>query len=223
MPRIVNHDERRRQICDALLDIVSDSGIVGATIRAVAERSGWSTGVIGHYFHGRQDLLLGGLRRAAEILAEHNSRVLTTLDGLQALEQILEGSVPLDGRRLALSKIFFFFFVEAMTDEELRKEVETYLIGWRKSVSRALQRAQEAGDIAANIDRKEMAKDLVGLSDGLSLHALLDADVMARLREQSPVRFWINRLATRPGAEKLEASPPVAVTRAGSVKAKKAS
>jgi AcrR family transcriptional regulator len=197
MPRIVNHDERRRQICDVLLDVVAESGMTGATIRAVAERSGWSTGVIGHYFHGRQDLLLGGLRRAAEILAEHNTRVLTTLDGLQALEQILEGSVPLDGRRLALSRIFFFFFVEAMTDQELRQEVETYLVGWRKSVARALRRAQENGDIPANIDRREIAKDLVGLVDGLSMHALLDEDVMARLREQSPVRFWIRRLTTR--------------------------
>lgn len=208
MPRIVNHDERRRQICDGLLDIVSEHGMAGATIRAVAERSGWSTGVIGHYFRNRQDLLLGGLRRAAEILAEHNGRVLSTLSGLQALEQILEGSVPLDRRRLALSKIFFFFFVEGMTDEAVRREVETYLIGWRKSVSTALRRAQEAGDIPANINRREIAKDLVGLVDGLSIHALVDGDVMARLQEQSPVRFWIRRLTTHSGAEKLALAEP---------------
>jgi AcrR family transcriptional regulator len=194
MPRIVNHEERRRQICDVLLDIVAEAGMTGVTIRAVAERSGWSTGVIGHYFHGRQDLLLGGLRRAAEILAEHNTRVLATLDGIQALEQILEGSVPLDGRRLALSRIFFFFFVEAITDQELRQEVESYLVGWRKSVATALRRAQEHGDLPPEIDRKAIATDLVGLADGLSLHGLLDEDVMARLREQSPVRFWIRRL-----------------------------
>ena len=46
MPRIVNHDDRSRQICDALLDTVADAGLNGATIRAVADRSGWSTGVI---------------------------------------------------------------------------------------------------------------------------------------------------------------------------------
>jgi AcrR family transcriptional regulator len=212
MPRIVNHDDRRRQICDALLDIVAELGMTGATIRAVAERSGWSTGVIGHYFQNRQDLLLGGLRRAAEILAEHNGRVLSTLSGLQALEQILEGSVPLDRRRLALSRIFFFFFVEAMTDQAVRREVETYLIGWRKSVSIAMRRAQQDGDIPANVDRREIAKDLVGLVDGLSMHALVDSDVMTRLQEQSPVRFWVRRLTTPSGAEKLawsDTSPPV--------------
>lgn len=198
MPRIVDHEERRRQICDVLLDVVAEEGIAGATIRQVAERSGWSTGVIGHYFRGREDLLRGGLRRAAELLAEHNIRMLGTLDGLQALEQILEGSVPLDRRRLALSRIFFFFFVEAMRDDNLRAEVETYLVGWRKAVARAIRRAQESGDLPASINPREMAKDLVGLVDGLSLHAMLDGDVMARLREHSPVRFWIRRLMAEP-------------------------
>lgn len=213
MPRIVKHDDRRRQICDALLDTVADAGLNGATIRAVADRSGWSTGVIGHYFHGRQDLLLGGLRRAAEILAEHNTRVLDTLDGLQALEQILEGSVPLDGRRLALSRIFFFFFVEAMTDPALRQEVETYLVGWRKSVARAIKRAQEAGDIPPDVNRKAIAIDLVGLVDGLSIHALVDDAIMTHLREQSPVRFWLRRL-TAPGS--FSKSPDRAIQRTAS-------
>jgi AcrR family transcriptional regulator len=213
MPRIVNHDDRRRQICDALLDTVADAGLNGATIRAVADRSGWSTGVIGHYFRGRQDLLLGGLRRAAEILAEHNTRVLDTLDGLQALEQILEGSVPLDGRRLALSRIFFFFFVEAMTDPALRQEVETYLVGWRKSVARAIKRAQEAGDIPPDVNRKAIAIDLVGLVDGLSIHALVDDAIMTHLREQSPVRFWLRRL-TAPGS--FSKSPDRAIQRTAS-------
>ncbi|MDF2617933.1 MAG: putative TetR family transcriptional regulator [Xanthobacteraceae bacterium] len=197
MPRIVDHQERRQQICDALLDIVAEAGLAAATIREVADRGGWSTGVIGHYFRGRQDLLLGGLRRAAEILAEHNKRVLDTLDGIQALEQLLEGSIPIDGRRLALSRIFFFFYVEAMREEELRQEVETYLIGWRKSVSAAIRRAQESGDLPPDLDPRSAAHDLLGLADGLSMHALVNPQVMIRLREQSPVRYWIRCLGAQ--------------------------
>ncbi|MNN10919.1 HTH-type transcriptional regulator BetI [compost metagenome] len=177
-----------------LLDVVAEVGINDATIRGVAARSAWSVGVIGHYFANRKDLLLGGLRRAAEILAEHNTRILSTLSGIQALEQILEGSIPLDGRRLALARIFFFFYIEAMNDEELRKEVESYLFGWRKSVARAIHQAQLGGDLASELDPKQICADLVGLADGLSMHALLDSRVMVRLREQSPVRFWIRRL-----------------------------
>src|SRR5215471_19318215 len=108
MPRIVDHDERRREICDVLLNIVAEVGIAGATIRAVADRSGWSTGVIGHYFRGRRDLLLGGMRRAGEIGAEYATGVLSSISGLQAIELLLDNLIPIDGRRLALNRIFLF-------------------------------------------------------------------------------------------------------------------
>ncbi len=123
--------------------------------------------------------------------------MLDTLDGIQALEQLLEGSIPIDGRRLALSRIFFFFYVEAMREEELRQEVETYLIGWRKSVSAAIRRAQESGDLPPDLDPRSAAHDLLGLADGLSMHALVNPQVMIRLREQSPVRYWIRCLGAQ--------------------------
>lgn len=208
MPRVVDHNERRKQICDVLLDIVSEAGISAATIREVADRSGWSTGVIGHYFTNRQDLLLGGLRRAAEILAEHNTRVINTLEGIAALEQILEGSIPLDKRRLALCRIFFFFYAEGMTEEDLRQELESYLLGWRKSATRAIRQAQAHGDLPADLDPKRVAADLVGLADGLSIHSLLDSGVMIQLREQSPIRYWIRRLASESPDQKGEPTPP---------------
>ena len=209
MPRLVDHNERRKQICDVLLDVVSEAGIAAATIREVADRSGWSTGVIGHYFKNRQDLLLGGLRRAAEILGEHNTRVINTLEGIAALEQILEGSIPLDKRRLALCRIFFFFYAEGMTEADLRQELESYLVGWRKSATRAIRQAQAHGDLPPDLEPKRVATDLVGLADGLSIHSLLDPRVMSQLREQSPIRYWIRRLGTEvSSSDKGEPAPP---------------
>lgn len=194
MPRIVDHEERRRQICDVMLEIVAESGILGVTIRGVAEKSGWSTGVISHYFRNRHDLLLGGLRRAAELLGEHNSTILANLEGLAALEMIIEGSMPFDGRRLALARIFIFFYVEGMHDEGLRTEVEHYLLHWRKSATRAIRQAQAMGDLPTSLDAKQTASDLIGLADGVSMHALLVPDVLSALRQRSPIRFWLHQL-----------------------------
>lgn len=194
MPRIVDHDERRRQICDCLLDLVSEVGIPGATIRGIAQRTGWSTGVIGHYFQNRKDLLVGGLRRAAELLSTHNTRVLSSLNGIAALEQILECSIPLDVRRVAVCRIFFFFYIEAMHEPDLLTEVQTYLLDWRKAVGRAIRQAQTAGDLPAELDPRIIAVDLIGLAEGVSIHALLDEGIMQSVRERSPVRYWIRQL-----------------------------
>ena len=48
-----------------------------------------------------------------------------------------------------------------------------------------------------------MPIEIVGLVDGISMHALIDPAVMTHLREQSPVRFWIRRLTTAAGENKL--------------------
>lgn len=200
MPRIVDRDERRREICDVLLDIVAEVGIAGATIRTVADRSGWSTGVIGHYFRDRRDLLLGGMRRAAEIAAEYASNVLSSnLGGLQAIELLLENLMFIDRRRLALNRIFLFFYAEALRDDDLRVELESYLLDWRKAVARAIHRAQDSGDLPKDLDPKQVAQDLVGMTDGLSVHAMLDPEIMTRVRERPHVRFWLARLQSGAG------------------------
>lgn len=208
MPRIVDHDQRRREICDVLLDVVADHGIPAVTIRGVARRGGWSTGVISHYFKSRQDLLLGGLRRAAEHLDDYNRKVLTTLEGIAAIEHLLEGSIPIDGRRVALCRIFFFFYNEAMHQEEIKKEIESYLAGWRSSVAKAIRQSQRKGDFPENLDSRQAATDLIGLADGISMHALLDTNAMERIRENSPIRFWLQNLSRE--AKMKQLSSPLA-------------
>lgn len=115
---------------------------LNVTIRGIAERSGCSTGVIGHYFRNRKDPHDGGLRRAAEILSEFNTRVLGSLEGMAALSRslrVVSPSMPV-ALRLAGS---FFFYIEAMHEPELLHEVQSYLLGWRKSVGRAIRQVQK--------------------------------------------------------------------------------
>ena len=198
MPRFVDHVQRRREIADALLSIVAQEGIYGVTIRAVAARAEWSTGVINHYFRDRHDLLLGGLRRAAEVAAERQKVIGQTMIGRQALEAVLEENLPLDSRRLALSRIFVFFYAEACVDPAVRLEIDGYLRGWRRQTEVTLRAAQECGDIDPSLDPVLTAIELVGLADGLGVHALFNDDVLERLRSSSSVRTWVNRLARQP-------------------------
>ncbi len=77
MPKIVDHDERRLALADAVLALIAREGISAVTTRAVAEESGWSTGVLNHYFGSRHELLLAALRRAGDIQATGTARFST--------------------------------------------------------------------------------------------------------------------------------------------------
>lgn len=195
MPKIVDHAERRREIAGALLDIVAERGANAVTFRAVADRSGWSTGVLGHYFRNREDLLLGGLRRAGELSAERQRAIGASMIGRQAVEAILEEELPLDNRRLALTRIFIFFYAEAAVDPTIMAEIEGYLTAWRRQTAVAIEAAQANGDIDPSLDAAQTAADLVALADGLSIHVIFNPALMERLRQSSPIRTWVSRLS----------------------------
>ena len=57
MPKIVDQPRRRREVIEATFQVISQVGLEGATLRAIAEQAGFSTGVIGHYFSSKHDLL----------------------------------------------------------------------------------------------------------------------------------------------------------------------
>lgn len=215
MPKIVDHDQRRTEIAGTVLDIIADGGVNAATFRAVAERSGWSTGVLGHYFRDRRDLLLGALRRAGELAGDKQLEINEHLVGRQALEAVLEEELPLDNRRLALTRIFVFFYAEAATDDVARGHVDGYLRKWRYQTAIAVRAAQQSGDLDPLLDADAIATDLVALTDGLSIQAIFNDELMDRLRTSSPIREWVNRLAPA-GASAHPADPAPGAHRVGS-------
>lgn len=198
MPKIVDHDERRDELADAVLKIVAEIGINGVTVRAVAAEAGWSPGIITHYFGNRREMLIGGLRRASAIAGSRQQHLLdrASEDPVGSLEQILESVLPVDAPRLALSRVFLFFYAEAAADDAAKDEVAGALMRWRAAVAEVFRLGQEQGVFDSGVAAKDAAAYLVGLVDGLSIHALFDPTLLSRLPGRSPVSEWLAHYTT---------------------------
>lgn len=62
---------RRAALVRATLDLIAESGLRGATVRAIAERAQVTQGLIRHYFSTKEDLVLAAYR---EHMAELNDQ-----------------------------------------------------------------------------------------------------------------------------------------------------
>lgn len=194
MPKVVDHDVRRREIADAALNLIAEAGIGAVTFRGLAAASGWSPGVLGHYFQDRHDILTAALDRAAELSADRQRAIAETMQGRQALEAVLEEELPIDSRRLALTRVFVFFYAEAATDDRTREMIDAHLRRWRRLTEAVVKEAQSLGDIDAHLSPPEVAADLVAFVDGLSIQALFNQNVLRRIQKSSPVRAWVDLL-----------------------------
>ena len=66
MPRIIDHDARRRQILSDSLGLFSDQGYSGLSMRHLATSLGVTTGMLYHYFPNKPALFEAMLRHLAE-------------------------------------------------------------------------------------------------------------------------------------------------------------
>ncbi|MFC0453800.1 TetR/AcrR family transcriptional regulator [Rhodococcus jostii] len=180
MPKIVDHDERRLALADAVLALIAREGISAVTTRAVAEESGWSTGVLNHYFGSRHELLLAALRRAGDIQGDLYRAILDEEGAgpIEKLRNITASILPLDERRLAMTRVFLFFYAEGAAEETARGEIAAFLARWRGVVRGAVVAAQQDGTVSADLDADAVTVALVALTDGLALQAILDPVVM---------------------------------------------
>src|SRR3712207_9389000 len=62
MPKIVNHEERRRELAEAAWRGILRGGVEGVSVRAVSTEAGWSTGALRHYFGTKEELIAPAAR-----------------------------------------------------------------------------------------------------------------------------------------------------------------
>ncbi|GAA4402046.1 TetR/AcrR family transcriptional regulator [Tsukamurella soli] len=183
MPKVVDHEQRRRELADAALSLAARDGLAAVTTRATAAECGWSTGVLNHYFSSRHDLLLAALRRAGTLQGQAYQQIIATdADARAKLIAITESVLPLDDRRLAMTRIFLFFYAEGAAQESEREEIAGFLARWRLVIRSTIAEGQRNGGLDAAIDGEAVAFLLQFLTDGASLEAVVDPATMEAVR-----------------------------------------
>jgi AcrR family transcriptional regulator len=121
MPRLADHEERRREAIEALWRVIATQGIDKASVRHVAAETGWSRGIIDYYFDGMQELLVAGLRAACEADVSLSVRSGSAeTDG--ELRDALLARMPLDATRRIRGRVWIAYLGRAMTDPEVAAE-----------------------------------------------------------------------------------------------------
>ncbi|WP_334153092.1 TetR/AcrR family transcriptional regulator [Microbacterium sp.] len=147
MPRIVDHDERRRQIAEALLTVAARDGHERVSSRAVATELGVATGALWHYFDGFDDVVRAA---AAEVTRRTDERIAVATDGLRGLPRLhaLMGEVlPIDDLTRSEARVVVGFWGRVATLAETPDAGAPTLATWQDSIRSALEEAVADGEL----------------------------------------------------------------------------
>jgi AcrR family transcriptional regulator len=179
VPKLVDHEQRRRELGGAVWRVIRSRGVDGASIRAVAHEAGWSPGSLRHYFSTQSELLSFAMQMVVERVEGRVASLEPPPDPRAAVEQRLHELLPLDKERRAENEVWLAFAGRALVDPELRARHEEVDEELRAACLGALEGLGSGGRLRPGLDLELEAERLHGLLDGLALHTAMRPDRMA--------------------------------------------
>lgn len=168
VPKKVDHEQRRREITDAVCRITLRGGLGAATFREVAAEAGVSVRLVQYYFGTKAELLDTTQRHVGE---RSTARLLEWIDrtdgsARQVLGAFMKSFMPVDDESRTAGLMYIALYNEAVVpadgaDGAVPRGEEANMM--LDAILGQLQR----GPLAAGVDPEIEARLLTGLTTGL--------------------------------------------------------
>jgi AcrR family transcriptional regulator len=162
--------------------VLARDGLNGTTIRAIANETGWSAGVLAHYFTDKEDILISALRLSHTRIVDRWEEKLEGLEGLAALRELVLDNLPLDDERELETRLQLIYWDRAVASEEVRGAKWRHGPTLVDRLDKLVAEAQKRGEISSREASADVAERLWALIDGLSLRAMLEPRRVTRPR-----------------------------------------
>jgi AcrR family transcriptional regulator len=165
--------ERRQSILHYASQVISRGGVEGCSFAELSEVSGFSIGMIQHYFRHRDRLIGAAVEyRIEESLAEWQRIYDRGDNALERLHDLLTFSIQGDTPFEEAWGFWLQIYAAAHKNAEIRESVASVWSSWRGLFVRALEEAAEEKLLQPSLDVNELATLLVATIDGLAIQSL---------------------------------------------------
>ncbi len=198
MPKVVDPDDRRRHVVEALFRVVVRDGLQRASLRVVADEAALNIGSVRHYFLDQQELMRFAMTSMVERVAARVTARVARLgqpegrgreERIDIAVDVLSELLPLDQERRAEAIVFLDFVTAARTNPAFADLARRSAEGTRHLINRILARLVPGGDLDMETER------LTALVDGLSLNGVLQPDLLSPAAAIAALRRHLNEVS----------------------------
>jgi AcrR family transcriptional regulator len=173
MPKLVDPQQRRAELAEAVWTVIRRDGLERASVRNVARQAGLAMGSLRHYFATQSELLCFAMQLVADRARARIAALEPAADARRTAEQLLHELVPLDQERRAEAEVWLAFTSRALVDPQQRAIYERIHDELNGACTSAITLLVHAGQAAEGLDVALEASRLHALLDGLALHAVM--------------------------------------------------
>ncbi|ALG29881.1 hypothetical protein AOZ07_13435 [Glutamicibacter halophytocola] len=190
MPKIVDHDQRRREIVEVTWKFIAREGIEKLNLRDLAAAAGYANGALKPYFPTRDALLVATFNFVADATNQRIKQNAAGMQGLEAIAAFAREVLPLDELRRNEARIAVHFWHLALGDPKLAVVNASTMDQWRTMLDGWLEQIFPAADA-----RTLMARDsLINFLLGAQASSVLDAEVNTAVLLEEQLKYQLDLL-----------------------------
>jgi AcrR family transcriptional regulator len=194
MPKLVDHEARRRDFIEAAYATIVEHGLANTTIRTVARKAGFTTGALVHYFKDKDELIREALNYFGADLRGRMVEAHRENPGRAGLRATLIEGLPMT-RQAAMSwRVWLALWYHSEANDDMRREQRRRYREWFGRLAELLTESVELGELRDNLDLEVEARAIVAFMDGLGVQYLMSTGRMSKQRLTQMVDAYIARL-----------------------------
>lgn len=173
MPRTADHDVRRRQIAEAVCELIARDGLDAVTVARTAATAGISVGLVQHYFRTKDAMLLHAFTEvSAHIRWRVEAHVRSGAAHRRPISRVLADALsellPLDETRRTEFRVSRAFAGRAVDTPALAEVDVENARALRRDLARAVHNGKECGEVLDELAPAPAAARLTAVTEGLA-------------------------------------------------------
>ncbi|MGW4243435.1 TetR/AcrR family transcriptional regulator [Nocardia sp. NPDC004722] len=174
MPRLVDHEQRRREITTAARKVIASGGLDAATFQSVAAEAGISVRLIQYYFGTKRELMLATHQAVVADWGSGFAESLAMLGPDAPAREVIRaeslGLIPLDDAKFQDNLVFAAFHAanltgDTVTSAEMMGAPKYLMTSFSEQLRR--ERSGESAMVATELDAELIVLAVTGISQAV--------------------------------------------------------
>lgn len=194
MPKVIDHDQRRKEVVDVTWQLIVEGGIEAATMREIASRAGFANGALKHYFSGKDQIIKGAYERSLNSLGERLANHTAGKHGIEALEMFMRFTLPIEQEDATAARVLLSFWERCAFSSELHGGYDEHLDSWKAGCRQYLAEGRADGDIVTSTPDEQLTDEIVMMNIGATVVRVVSPDHLNADVLDAQVTAFIARL-----------------------------
>lgn len=196
MPKMIDHDQRRKDIIDVTWGLIVEGGIEAATMREIAAKAGFANGALKHYFPGKDEIIEGAYERSLNRIAETLATELAGKSGIEGLQTMLTVTIPLEDDDVTAGKVLLSFWERAAFNDSLHDSYRAHLTTWRENLAMFIRQGRAAGEIVTATPDAQLLDEIVLMNSGATIMRVIAPELTTADLLRAHIESFLERICT---------------------------